>query len=536
MTATEDHAATGDHAVTGDSGTGELVSYNPATGDVVGVHPVADDAAVQDAVSRARVGAAWWDGLGFAGRRDLLAQWRGVLTRRIAQLADVVHSETGKPHADAQLEIGLAIDHLAWIGAHAERVLGRRRRNPGLLLANQAATVEYLPLGVIGVIGPWNYPVYTPMGSIAYALGAGNAVVFKPSELTPGVGQWLADSLREVVGDHDLLQVVVGGGRTGDALCRSGVDKLAFTGSTATAKKVMAACAERLTPVLIECGGKDALLVDADADVEAAADAAAWGAFSNAGQTCIGVERVYVHDRVAAPFLEALTRRAQGLYAGVDADAKIGPMTMGSQLDVVRRHVDDALARGGRALVGGPGSVDDRFAQPTVLVDVPEDSEAVTEETFGPTVTVTTVRDMDEAVVKANASRYGLGSAVFSARRGPELARRLRTGMTSVNSVIAFAGIPSLPFGGVGDSGFGRIHGADGLRELTYAKAVTRQRVKPVLNLTTFDRTPEQDTLFATLLTALHGRSSQLSGRQGGGHGGRSGPLRLVRERRDRRS
>ncbi len=503
-----------------------LESLNPATGDVVGVHPVHDAAAVEAAVARAREAARWWSGIGFDARAEILGQWRSILTRRIAQLADVVHCETGKPHSDAQLEIGLAIDHLAWICAKAEKVLGRSRRSAGLLLANQAATVEYLPLGVVGVIGPWNYPVYTPMGSIAYALGAGNAVVFKPSELTPGVGVWLADSLREVVPDHDLLQVVTGLGETGSALCRAGVDKLAFTGSTETAKKVMATCAERLTPVLIEAGGKDALLVDADADIEAAADAAAWGAFSNAGQTCIGIERVYVHDRVAEAFLTALTERARGIHAGADGEAKLGPMTMTSQLDVVRRHVDDALARGGRALVGGADSVDDRYAQPTVLVDVPEDSEAVTEETFGPTVTVTRVRDMDEAVEKANASRYGLGGAVFSRRRGPELARRLRSGMTSINSVIAFAGVPSLPFGGVGDSGFGRIHGPDGLREFTYAKAVTRQRFKAPLLLTTFDRTEAQDTAFVTLLTALHGRASQLSARR---------PVRLVRAGRGRR-
>ena len=506
-----------------------LESRNPATGDVVGTHVVDDTASVEAAVARAREAAAWWAGIGFDARREVLAQWRGVLTRRIAQLAAVVHDETGKPHADATLEIGLAIDHLAWIGANAEKVLGRKRRSAGLLLANHSASVEHLPFGVIGVIGPWNYPVYTPMGSIAYALGAGNAVVFKPSELTPGVGVWLAESLREVVGDHDLLQVVVGTGETGAALCRSGVDKLAFTGSTETGKRVMAACAETLTPVLIEAGGKDALLVDVDADVEAAADAAAWGAFSNAGQTCIGIERVYVHDDVADSFLEALTRQAREVHAGDGAEAKLGPMTMTSQLDVVRRHVDDALARGGRALVGGAGSVDDRFAQPTVLVDVPEDSEAVTEETFGPTVTVTRVRDMDEAVDLANAGRYGLGSAVFSKARGPELARRLRSGMTSVNSVIAFAGVPSLPFGGVGDSGFGRIHGPEGLKELTYAKAVTRQRVKPVLNLTTFARTEAQDTTFVTLLTALHGRASQIAPAAAGG------PLRLLRPGRGRR-
>jgi acyl-CoA reductase-like NAD-dependent aldehyde dehydrogenase len=490
--------------------TDKLESINPATGDVVGVHAVDDAASVAAAVARARHAAEWWAGGTFADRRGLLDQWKGVLTRRMAQLADVVHQETGKPHGDAQLEIALAIEHLSWAAAHAGKVLGPRRVPSGLLLANQSASVEYLPLGVIGVIGPWNYPVFTPMGSIAYALAAGNAVVFKPSELTPGVGVWLADSLSEVLPDQALLQTVVGYGETGAALCRSGVDKLAFTGSTATGKRVMAACAESLTPVLIEAGGKDALLVDEDADVAAAADAAVWGAFSNAGQTCVGVERVYVHDRVYDGFVEELTRRARDVHAGTEAGAQLGPITMPAQVDVVRRHIDDAVARGSRVLLGGPDAVGERFVQPTVLADVPEDSSAITEETFGPTVTVNRVTDMDEAVTLANGTAYGLGSSVFSRARGPELARRLRSGMTAVNGIISFAGIPSLPFGGVGDSGFGRIHGPDGLKEFTYAKAVARQRMKPLLALTTFDRTPEVDASFATLVTVLHGRASQL--------------------------
>jgi acyl-CoA reductase-like NAD-dependent aldehyde dehydrogenase len=179
----------------------------------------------------------------------------------------------------------------------------------------------------------------------------------------------------------------------------------------------------------------------------------------------------------------------------------------------VRRHIDDALSRGGRAVVGGPEAVDGRFIQPTVLVDVPEDSTAVTEETFGPTVTVAKVPDMDEAVRLANGTSYGLGSTVFSRSRGPELARRLRSGMTAVNGVISFVAIPSLPFGGVGDSGFGRVHGPDGLKEFTYAKAVARQRVRPLLSLTTFDRTTKADASFAALVTALHGRAHQLVGR-----------------------
>jgi len=493
--------------------TDKLESLNPATGDVVGVYAIDDAASVDAAVARARHTASWWARGTFAERAHVLDQWKGVLTRRMAQLADVVHQETGKPHGDAMLEIGLAIEHLSWAAHHAEKVLGRRRVSSGLLLANNAASVEYLPLGVIGVIGPWNYPVFTPMGSIAYALAAGNAVVYKPSELTTGVGVWLADSLSEVLPGQALLQTVVGYGETGAALCRADVDKLAFTGSTATGKKVMATCAENLTPVLIEAGGKDALLVDEDADVVAAADAAAWGAFSNAGQTCIGVERVYVHDRVHDRFVAELTRRAREVHAGDDLQAHFGPMTLPSQVDVVRRHIDDALTRGGTAAVGGPDAVGDRFIQPTVLTDVPEDSSAITEETFGPTVTVNRVRDMDEAVELANATSYGLGSTVFSKKHGAELARRLRSGMTAVNAVISFAGIPSLPFGGVGDSGFGRIHGPDGLKEFTYAKAVARQRMKPLLALTTFERDTKTDASFAAIITALHGRANQFSKR-----------------------
>jgi aldehyde dehydrogenase (NAD+) len=407
------------------------------------------------------------------------------------------------------LEAALAIDHLAWAASHAEKVLKQRRVPSGLLMANQAAYVEYKPLGVVGVIGPWNYPVFTPMGSIAYALAAGNAVVFKPSEYTPGVGEWLARTFLETVG-RPVLQVVTGYGETGAALCSAGVGKIAFTGSTATGKKVMAACAETLTPVVIEAGGKDALLVDEDADIEAAADAALWGACSNAGQTCTGVERIYVHERVYDDFLAELVDKAKDLRAHDGSDSPLGPITMPSQLKVIKSHIDDALARGGRAVIGGADAVGERFVQPTILVDVPEDSLAVQEETFGPTVTVAKVKDMDEAIERTNATRYGLASTVFSKSRGMELAGRIRSGMTAINGVITFAGVPSLPFGGVGDSGFGRIHGPDGLKEFTYAKAIARQRFKPLLALTSFSRTEKMDAQLAQLITVLHGRGTTI--------------------------
>jgi acyl-CoA reductase-like NAD-dependent aldehyde dehydrogenase len=484
-------------------------SLDPRTGDVVATHPVNTPQEVREAVERARVEAEWWASLSWADREERLQKWKGVMTRRVAQLAEVMHQETGKPHGDAMLEAALAIDHLSWAASHAEKVLKRRRVPSGLLMANQAAYVEYKPLGVVGVIGPWNYPVFTPMGSIAYALAAGNAVVFKPSEYTPGVGVWLARTFLETVG-RPVLQVVTGYGETGAALCTAGVGKIAFTGSTATGKKVMAACADTLTPVVIEAGGKDALLVDEDADLEGAADAALWGACANAGQTCTGVERIYVHERVYDDFLAELVDKAKDLRAHDGPDSPIGPITMPSQLKVIRSHIEDAIARGGRAVIGGPDAVGERFVQPTILVDVPEDSLAVQEETFGPTVTVAKVRDMDEAIARTNATRYGLASTVFSRSRGMELADRIRSGMTAINGVITFAGVPALPFGGVGDSGFGRIHGPDGLKEFTYAKAIAKQRFKPLLALTSFSRTEKMDAQLAQLITVLHGRGTTI--------------------------
>jgi len=482
-------------------------SVDPASGELVGRFAVHDEAAVRSTVERARAAAGWWDGLGFAGRAERLRAWQRLLAGRVAELAELVHRETGKPVDDGVIEIASALEHLHWAAANARRVLGPRRVRPGLLLANHAASLEYQPYGVVGVIGPWNYPVFTPMGSVVCALAAGNAVVLKPSEFTPAVGAWLVDSFAQVVPEQPVLQLVTGGGTTGAALCRGQVDKIAFTGSTATAKKIMAACAETLTPVLLECGGKDALVVDADADVEAAATAALWGGMANAGQTCVGIERVYVVDAVYDDFVATLAAKARALRPGDDREAAYGPATMPAQVEVIRRHVSDALARGGRAVVGGSESVRAPYVDPVVLVDVPEDSAAVREETFGPTLTVTRVRDVDEAVEKANSTAYGLGAAVFSRSRGEEVARRIRSGMASVNSVLTFAGIGALPFGGVGDSGFGRVHGEDGLREFARSKAITRQRFATPLDVTRFDRRPAAIKRLATILQVVYGRA-----------------------------
>jgi aldehyde dehydrogenase (NAD+) len=285
-----------------------------------------------------------------------------------------------------------------------------------------------------------------------------------------------------------FLGWVSGFGETGTALCTSGIDKMAFTGSVPTGRRVMQACAQSLTPVLLELGGKDATVVAEDADLDAAAKAIVWGSMWNAGQACVGVERVYVVAQVRDEFLAKVKANAEQVSAGQGELDSYGPMTLPSQIDIVRRHVADALDRGATALVGGLESIQPPYVHPVVLVDVPEESAAVQEETFGPVVVINTVADVDEAVRRANATEFGLGSSVFSKKQGRSIADRMKAGGTTINSVLTFVGIPSLPFGGVGNSGFGRFHGDDGLREFARSKATTSKMFSMGKDMSTFPR------------------------------------------------
>ncbi|MDN4474667.1 aldehyde dehydrogenase family protein [Demequina sp. SYSU T00192] len=484
----------------------QMTTRNPVDGSAVATYPVAGAAEVAATVARARAGAEWWRGLSFADRRAHLLHWKSAIAQRADELASVIAAETGKPHGDAVLEVMLTLGHLDWAAKHAKATLKRRKVKAGLVNYNQHATVGYEPYGVVGVIGPWNYPFYTPMGSISYALAAGNAVVFKPSELTPGPAAWIAERWAETVG-HDVLTAVTGDRGTGAALVAADVDKIAFTGSTATAKKVMAAAAERLTPIVAECGGSDALLVAADADLDAAADFIVFGGMGNSGQTCAGVERVYVVESVRETLVSKVVDRARRLRTE-GADAQYGPMTLPSQVDVVRRHVDDAM-RSGTVVLGGADSFRGRVIAPIVVTDVDERSDAVQEETFGPLVIINPVASLDEAVRRANATAYGLTAAVFTrdTAAANRAAAALHVGAVSINSVLGFAGVAALPFGGVKGSGFGRIHGADGLREFSVVKSIARQTRKAALNLLTMDRTEKDMHTAAKMIPMLHGRS-----------------------------
>ncbi|AII11461.1 aldehyde dehydrogenase family protein [Rhodococcus opacus] len=483
-------------------------SLDPRTNDVIAEFPVLSPQDVEEAVANARSAATWWGSLTFSARARHLKHWRQLILERFDELAGLISHETGKPMADAMLEVVLGVDHLHWAGKNAKRVLGRRHVAPGMLMFNHTASVEYEALGVVGVIGPWNYPVFTPMGSIAYALSAGNAVVFKPSEFTTKVGQWLVDTFAEALGDQGRhrspLQLITGDGRTGNALCQSDIDKLAFTGSSATGKRVMSACSDRLIPVLMECGGKDAFIVDSDANLKSASDAAVWGAMANAGQTCVGVERIYVVDSVADRFIDLVVDQVSKLTVGGEPDADIGPITMPAQLAIIERHVKDGMRSGGQAVVGSASSIRAPYVKPVVLVDVPEDASTVTEETFGPVIVINRVPSLRVAVERANASRYALGATVFSKRNGVRAAQDLTAGMVGINSILPYAAMPSLPFGGVGGSGFGRIHGAEGLREFARPKSVAHRRFPPLLNPTSFSKAQWTMHALKTLVRVLY--------------------------------
>jgi aldehyde dehydrogenase (NAD+) len=317
---------------------------------------------------------------------------------------------------------------------------------------------------------------------------------------------WLAESFNEVAPFADIFTTITGLAQTGGALCVSGIDKLSFTGSTRTAKLVAAQCASVMVPVVLECGGKDPVIVAADADVKRAVDATMWSAMANAGQSCIGAERVYVDEKVADEFIARAVESAAMIHAGAPGAGNYGPATMPSQIKVIQSHIKAAMADGGTCVYGGPKSIVAPFVQPVVLTDVPESSIAIREETFGPIIIINRVATMREAVDLSNASRYGLGANVWSKRQGKKIASQLQCGMVAINSTFAFAAIASVPFGGVKDSGSGRVHGPEGLLEYTFARTVVRTRFYLPLKFLSFKRRRQDDALVIKLTKLLKGR------------------------------
>lgn len=470
-------------------------SLNPQNGEVIATHEIYTKDAVNGAVTQATESFKSWGQLTPSKRKRVLLKWKSELVSKAEDFAQLISLETGKPIGDARLEVSIAISHLSWAAKRAGYYLKPQGRKTGLLLFNFEAEVQRVPFGVVGVIGPWNYPLFTPMGSIAYALAAGNTVVFKPSEFTPGVGVLLSETFEKACSIPNVLKTITGLGETGKFLCESAIGKLAFTGSTKTAKLVAETCSRNMVPVLLECGGKDPVLVDKDANLKLAAEYTVWSAMANAGQSCIGAERVYVHEKVAENFQNEVLKIVRDLEPG----KSYGPATMPKQLDIIKRHIQDATNAGAKMLYGDIHSVNERIVNPVVMAEVPENCSAMTEETFGPTIAINKVQNMNEAVALSNASEYGLGASVFSKRSGYAIAKQLECGMVAINSSFTFAAVPSVPFGGAKQSGYGRIHGPEGLYEFTFARTFVRPRFEIPLRATSFKRTKGQEKIIATL-------------------------------------
>lgn len=460
------------------SPTPTLEVRRPSDGSTLVRLPILDAAAVARAVADARAAQPAWAARPLRERAGRLRALAGVLAERADEIAGRIRDETGKPEAEALAEIVVSVDLLRFYVTHGPGHLRGRRARTGWML-HKRARVEREPYGVVGAITPWNYPFILAMDCVAPALVAGNAVVLKPSELTPYTSLLIPGLCASAGVPEELVQVVTGDGSTGEALVRAGVDRIVFTGSTATGRRIMAAAADTLTPVTLELGGKDPALVLGDADVERAARGIVFGAFFNAGQTCISIERAYVVAAVYDAFVARVTELVSELRAGEGPDADVGPLVSERQMEIVEEHVRDALARGARALTGGRRASDGgQVYLPTVLVDVRDDMKVVREESFGPLLPVIAVADEEEAIRRANDSPYALFASVWcgDTARGSRVASRLRAGGVSINDVLSHYGVASLPVGGAGASGFGRRRGLEALDEMTRARPLLIDR------------------------------------------------------------
>lgn len=467
-----------------------LDSINPATLEKIGSVSEMSEGQVRQAVQRARKAFNSWSTLPFTERADQILAVRDVLVDRAREVSLRISRETGKPLADALIsEVFTSADLIGYYAKHGARILADRKVPTGILKTKRAYKT-YEPLGVVGIISPWNYPFSLTFSPLVTALFAGNTVVLKGSEFTPLVSEMIVELFEAANVHPDIVQVVTGGPAAGSYLVTSGLQKIVFTGSTATGRKVMAAAAETLTPVLMELGGKDPMVVCEDADIERAANAAVWGAFTNCGQVCTSVERVYVTEPVYDEFVSKVVEKARTIRIGYDEGGSrfdVGSMTRPQQVRIVEEHVADAVEKGAEILVGGERRDDlgGLFFEPTVLVGVTHEMKVMTDETFGPVLPIMKVKDEAEAIRMANETRYGLASSVWttSKSRARRLVHEIRAGGVVINDCLAHFGMASLPFGGTKESGIGRSHGEEGLLEFVQVKAVLEDRFGPKTEL-----------------------------------------------------
>lgn len=472
---------TGEGATQPADGDRVIESFAKASGRLLGVAPVLGEARVRAAVARARAAQKEWGALPVAERSALLGRFRDAILDHEEELTDLLSKETGKPKHEALLqEVAVIVNMLTHLGRRAEAILATREVELSLF-KHRKSFLHYAPRGVIGIISPWNYPFNLPLRDAVLALFAGNGVVIKPSEVTPLIAL-KAKSVWDDSGlPRDLFQVVTGYGETGAALIDAGIDFLVFTGGVATGKRVAAACGERLIPCVMELGGKAPLIVCEDADVARAANAAVFGGFSNSGQICISVERVYAHERVHDDLLDQMATATRRLRQGdpETSSVDVGAITFPKQIEVAEAHVADAVKKGARVVVGGKRVPGESFFEPTILADCTHDMTVMRSEIFGPIVPVMRVASDEEATRLANDSHLGLNAYVFTKDRekGHRIARQIEAGSVMVNDVLLNGGMVEAPFGGIKESGFGRVMGDDALRDLCNVKHVVIDRI-----------------------------------------------------------
>ena len=489
-------------AATADA-SGVVESIDPASGVVHARFVATNPADIPAILGRARIAQREWAARPLHERCAMVQRLRDAIFDSREEIASLITREIGKPRVEATFaEIVLALDTADFLACRASRWL-RPERVPhhNFALKAKSGWLEFEPLGVVAIISPWNYPFAIPMAQIIPALVAGNAVLLKPSELTPSTGALIGGLLGKLTGASkfppNLVQVLQGAGDTGAALIDASPDKVFFTGSVATGQRIAEACGRKLIPSVLELGGKDAMIVLGDADLDIASSAAVWGSFTNCGQACLSVERIYVERAVAERFTALCVRKTAKLCLGPpsDADAEVGPMIRLRQLEKVEEHLRDAVSRGAKILFGGHRRPDlgPNFLEPAVIANVDHSMKIMREETFGPVLAIQAVGSVDEAIALANDSPFALSGSIWTAdaRRGRELASRLRAGSVMVNDVASYYGISEAPHGGRGASGWGRAHSRFGLLEMVHTKYVDVDRLPHVAKAWWFGYTSE---------------------------------------------
>lgn len=494
-------------AITAADKAGDIITYNPATGDEVGRAHCHSAEEVKSVVDRSRVAFKSWRQTSYAERRRLIMAAREVILAETDAVAHLISDESGKPFGEAiAMEIAPVLDLMQYFARKTEKLLAPKKISIGLYaLLGRSSKIVYHPLGVVGIIPAWNYPFSIPLGETVMALMAGNTVVIKPAEITTMVGLKIGEIFEKAGFPKDTVQIVTGDGSTGAALVDAVPDKIMFTGSVATGKKIAAAAAKNLVSTVLELGGKDPMIVFEDADLELAAGGAVWGAFCNSGQSCSSVERLYVHEKVVDELTKKIVEKTKQMKQGVGdrEDVSIGAMSSERQVNIVEDHVDDFRASGAKIETGGRRNpeLEGLFYEPTVISGAHNDMRAMQEETFGPTLPIATFSTEEEAIRLANDSEFGLTASVWTRdyAKGKRVAQQIESGSVCVNEVLYTHGIGQTPWGGFKNSGRGRTHGVEGLMELVQPQHIHVNRFALLPDAWWFPYTPTAVETFRKL-------------------------------------